>query len=185
MSDLTIGPNDDGWGDAAAENAARVIKGTLLKFSDWHWTKGKDNNEVEAGISLAALATAAGWVRWHDGKPVEYLMRQPGKKLPERDELGDLDKTKWELDPKGQPKDPVAEHALRLPRRHDQCRSIHLRHLELGRASSCQRSCRANPADALQGPGRVASRRTSRRALDDEIWQKVETVLQGGRLARR
>jgi hypothetical protein len=29
-----------------------------------------------------------------------------GKKLPERDELGDLNKTEWELDPDDQPKDP-------------------------------------------------------------------------------
>src|SRR5262245_53619311 len=33
-------------------------------------------------------------------------MRQPGKKLSERDELGDLDKTQWELGPDGQSKDP-------------------------------------------------------------------------------
>ena len=106
MNDLAIIQSDDGWGDAAAENAERVIKGTLLKFSDWRWTKGKEGTEIPEGTQLVALATAAGWVKWLDGKPVEYLMRQPGKKLSERDELGDLDKTKWELGPDGQPKDP-------------------------------------------------------------------------------
>jgi hypothetical protein len=35
MNHLAIVQTDDGWGDAAAENAARVIKGVLLKFSDW------------------------------------------------------------------------------------------------------------------------------------------------------
>jgi hypothetical protein len=106
MNDLAIVKTDDGWADAAAENAERVIKGTLLKFADWKWTKGKENIEVKEGISLLALATAAGWVKWHNGKPVEYRMRGPGKKLPERDELGDLDQTEWELDPHDQPKDP-------------------------------------------------------------------------------
>ena len=106
MNDLAVVRNDDGWDDAAAENAERVIKGTRLKYSDWKWTKGKEGIEVEKSISLVALATAAGWVKWYGGKPVEYLMREPGKRLPERDELGDLDKTKWELGPDGQPKDP-------------------------------------------------------------------------------
>jgi len=107
VKNLAIVQSDDGWADAAAENAERVIKGTLLKYSDWKWTKGKENIEVKEDISFVALATAAGWVKWHDGKPSgEPLTRQPGKKLPERDELGDLDKTEWELGPDGQPKDP-------------------------------------------------------------------------------
>ena len=106
MKNLTIVQTDDGWGDAAAENAERVIKGTLVKFFDWHWTKGKEGTEVEEGTTLVALGTAAAWVKWYGGKPVEYIIRQPGKKLPDRDELGDLDKTKWELGPDGQPKDP-------------------------------------------------------------------------------
>jgi hypothetical protein len=106
MNHLPTVPSDDGWSDAAAEKAQHVIKGTLLKYSDGKWTKGKEGVEVEEGISLVALATAAAQVKWHDGKPVEYIMRQPGKKLPERDELGDLDKTKWQLGPDDQPKDP-------------------------------------------------------------------------------
>ena len=50
MNSLVTIQNDDGWDDAAAENAERVIKGTLLKFSDWRWTKGKEGIEVEEGI---------------------------------------------------------------------------------------------------------------------------------------
>ena len=106
MKNLPTVQSDDGWGDAAAENAERVIKGTLLKCSDWKWAKGKEGIELEEGISLVALATAAGWVKWYEGKPVEYVMREPGKRLPDRDELGDLDQTKWELGSDGQPKDP-------------------------------------------------------------------------------
>ena len=54
-----------------------------------------------------ALGTAAAWVKWYGGKPVEYLMRQPGKKLPERDELSDPEGCgTWETGPDGNPKDP-------------------------------------------------------------------------------
>jgi hypothetical protein len=97
---------DDGWGDAAAEASERVIRGTLLKFSDWKWSKGKEGTEVEEGATLVALDTAAAWVKWSEGKPVEYRLRQPGRKLPEREELGNLDKGDWEAGPDGQPKDP-------------------------------------------------------------------------------
>ena len=107
MKNLAIVQVDDGWSDAAAENAERVIKGTLLKFGEWRWTKGKEGTEVEAGTTLIALGTAAGWVKWYGGKPVEYLMREPGKRLPERDELSDPEGCgTWEIGPDGKPKDP-------------------------------------------------------------------------------
>jgi hypothetical protein len=105
-NDLTITSIDDGWGDAAAEQEASNIRGTLLKFSDWRWSKGKESVEVEEGTQLVALSTRAGWVRWQDKKPVEYKMKETGKDLPDREELGDTDKSKWPLGPDDQPKDP-------------------------------------------------------------------------------
>jgi hypothetical protein len=90
-------PANDGWGDAAAEAGERTIRGTLLKFADWRWTAGKE---------ATPLATAAGWVRWENGKPVEHRMREPGRRLPDRDELGYTDETEWEDGPSGDPKDP-------------------------------------------------------------------------------
>jgi hypothetical protein len=104
MNDLV--QSDDGWGDAAAESAERPIKGTLVKFSDWKWFKGKESTEIEEGTALVALGTAAAQVKWAGGKPVEYRMRQAGHRLLERDELGDLDESEWEFGPDGQPKDP-------------------------------------------------------------------------------
>jgi hypothetical protein len=107
MTNLPSAPSsDDGWNDEASASAGRMIKGTLLKFSDWHWTKGKEGIKVEDGTSLLALGTAAGWVKWQGGKPVEYKMRQAGHPLPERDELGDDDEANWETGPDGEPKDP-------------------------------------------------------------------------------
>jgi hypothetical protein len=104
----TYQANDDGWADAAREAAERHVRGTLLKFADRQWTKGNEAIPLEEGTHLVALETAAGWVKWHDGKPdpANYRMRQPGKSLPEREELGDLDKDQWEPGPDGAPRDP-------------------------------------------------------------------------------
>jgi hypothetical protein len=97
---------DDGWSDAANEAAERTIRGTLLKFADWRWTAGKEATPLKDGTRLVALATAAMWVRWEDGKPVEYRVREPGKRLPYRDELSHLDESEWEEGPNGEPIDP-------------------------------------------------------------------------------
>ena len=97
---------DDGWDDAAAEMASKVLRGTLLKFADWKWIKGVEATEVEEGTQLVALGTTAAWVKWQGGKPVQYVMRQPGQKLPDREELGDLDEALWELGPDNKPRDP-------------------------------------------------------------------------------
>jgi hypothetical protein len=100
---------DDGWTDAAAEAYQRAVRGTLLKFADKDWTRGKEAEPVEKGTQLVATGTAAAQVKWSGGRPIEYIMRQPGKKLPERDALGDLDQAQWEIAPDGKTKrDPWA-----------------------------------------------------------------------------
>jgi len=99
-------PADDGWGDAAAEGAERMIRGRLLKFADWRWTAGKENEEIASGTKLVAMATAAAWIRWENGRPVETIVRQPGKPLPEREDLGHDDENEWEEGPSGDPQDP-------------------------------------------------------------------------------
>ena len=52
------------------------------------------------------------WVRWEDGKPVEYLVRRPGERLPDRDTLGHTHEGEWETGPGGEPKDPWANTRL-------------------------------------------------------------------------
>jgi len=98
----------DGWDDAAAEAEARIIRGPLLKFNDWKWSIGKEKEwvEIEMRRRLIALATAAGYVKWQGGKPVEYRMREPGTRMPDRPDLGDNDRVKWEIGPDDQPRDP-------------------------------------------------------------------------------
>src|SRR5262249_44345474 len=98
-NDLMIPSNDDGWADAAAEAAERVIKGTLLKFADGQWSKGKEATAVPVGTQLVALGVTAAWVKWFDQKPVEYRMRQPGTRLPDREELPDQEESDWQVGP--------------------------------------------------------------------------------------
>ena len=99
-------PASDGWNDAAAEAAERTIRGTLLKFADWRWTAGKEATPIADGTKLVALATVAMWVRWEDSKPAEYRMREPGQRLPDREELGHDDESLWGKGPSGEPQDP-------------------------------------------------------------------------------
>jgi hypothetical protein len=70
-------PATDGWSDAAAEAAERTIRGQLLKFADRRWTVGKEATAIQDGTKLIALATAAMWVRWEDGKPVNIARANP------------------------------------------------------------------------------------------------------------
>jgi hypothetical protein len=96
----------DGWSDTAAEIESQVLRGKLLKFADWRWTKGTEGDEVQEGTQLVAIGTAAAWVKWAGGKPVQYVTRQPRKMLPDREELGDRDDFAWELGPDNRPRDP-------------------------------------------------------------------------------
>jgi hypothetical protein len=96
----------DGWDDTAAEAESRVIRGSLLKFSEGRWFIGTENEAVKEGCQLVAVGTSAAWVRWQGGKPVEYRSREPGVPMPEREVLGDCDRTSWENGPDGQPRNP-------------------------------------------------------------------------------
>jgi hypothetical protein len=115
MSDLTIPRNtsiaivDDGWETAAAEAEERGVNGTILKFVDGRWSAGKEEIEDGKGPQLAALETREAWLPWRDGKPGKPIFREPGKPLPKRSELGDMDRAEWEPGFDGQPRDPWVE----------------------------------------------------------------------------
>jgi hypothetical protein len=96
----------DGWDDTAAEAESRIIRGSLLKFSEGRWSIGKENEAVKEGRQLVAVATAAAWVKWQGGKPVEYRLREAAMPMPEREQLGDCDRAGWEDGSDGQPRDP-------------------------------------------------------------------------------
>src|SRR5262249_17304586 len=50
----------DGWDQEADEAASHSIRGTLLKFADWRWTRGKEKEVVPNGTQLVALDVRAG-----------------------------------------------------------------------------------------------------------------------------
>jgi hypothetical protein len=101
-------PADDGWNDAADEASERMIRGSLLKFADWRWTTGKEGTRVPDGTRLVALATAAAWNRWEDGKIAETRVRRPGERMPEREDLGYTDEDQWETNVNDEAQDPWA-----------------------------------------------------------------------------
>src|SRR5262245_48388982 len=103
---------DDGWSDAAQETGERMIRGKILKFADWRWIAGKEGEVVPDGTTLIALAAVAMWVRWQGGKPVEHIVRQPGRRLPDREELSNTDESEWECSAGGEPIDPWANTRL-------------------------------------------------------------------------
>jgi hypothetical protein len=102
MNILPMKAMNDGWEDAAAEAEKQLLRGSMLKFSDWNWSVGKEAVPMEKGRQLVAVNVAAAWVRWEDGKPVEYRLRVAGDRMPEREELGDDNEAAWE----GRPRDP-------------------------------------------------------------------------------
>jgi hypothetical protein len=98
---------DDGWDEAAAETSGRAIQGTLLKFNDWKWTPGKEALPLNEGTRLVAVKTAAAYVRWEDKRPVEYIWREKGKQLPDREALSMWeDRSGWEIGLSGDKEDP-------------------------------------------------------------------------------
>jgi hypothetical protein len=101
----------DGWHVAAAENNARVIRGSIITFADWHWTVRGDSAHID-GRRLVAVGTQALWQKWEGGKPTAHILREPDKQLPERDELDDVEATAWETGPGGAPKDPWSNTRL-------------------------------------------------------------------------
>lgn len=95
------------YGDQVSQKS---IVGKLLKFSKGDYLMGEDNEEVEEGTQFIANMDElmVGWIRWEDGKPTDQIMGRvsEGYQAPKRNTLGDDDKDQWEVDEKGQPRDP-------------------------------------------------------------------------------
>jgi hypothetical protein len=104
MNDYT--EDDGGWNDTAKESEQRLLRGSLLRFADWKWRRGKEQELVPEGTELVAEAIKAAWIRWQNGKIVEQIVRQNGQRLPDRDELSNTDEADWPLGPSGEPADP-------------------------------------------------------------------------------
>ncbi|MDI2073897.1 hypothetical protein ABIF68_003666 [Bradyrhizobium japonicum] len=89
--------------------APQHIVGKLLKFSKGDWLAGENSEPVKQKTFIVGMhALATGWVRWENFKPIEHAMVivSSGLQWPRRHELGDNDPSTWEIDDRGQKKDP-------------------------------------------------------------------------------
>jgi hypothetical protein len=95
--------NDDGF--AVQEKNSTTIIGRMLKFTDGQFVMDK-TEKLPADTKLVAIAVVTAWVHWRDGKPVEHLVTHPGQAHPEREDLADLDSSKWPRGLSDEPNDP-------------------------------------------------------------------------------
>jgi hypothetical protein len=90
--------------------APRHIIGKLLRFSKGDFFAGEESEPIPVGtkLTVAPDELLAGWIKWTDGKPTEHnMVRVADRKLPaKRSDLGDQDRSVWERDDRGEPRDP-------------------------------------------------------------------------------
>jgi hypothetical protein len=95
----------------AASESGQDIIGKLIKFSKGDYLCEKA--EVPSGSEFLAAVDAlvVGWQRWVGKQPIERRLGRlaDGFREPEREELGHLDESQWELDSEGRPQDPWAK----------------------------------------------------------------------------
>jgi hypothetical protein len=109
MNYLTPIKTDQAQALAVAAQEERTGElGKILKFNKGKYFVGDD--EVKLGREYIAhtVQWTRGWVKFVDSIPTEKRIGRAvdGFKVPEREELGDLDKSHWEKDSAGNPRDP-------------------------------------------------------------------------------
>jgi hypothetical protein len=93
------------------EIQSRRWVGTLLKFNKGKYLAGKEDKVIPIGTKLVVAfdSVECGWEHWEDGTLINSRtgLLIEGYQWPARDELGDMDRGKWSVDPNtGQRKDP-------------------------------------------------------------------------------
>ena len=102
-NNLPIHMADDGFGDAL--DADRVIQGTILKCVDGHWSD-REGVAFPPETKMLAMSTAICLQCWKDGQPIDTIIKQPNKPLPDIDALNaKIPESEWEpgLDEKPRP----------------------------------------------------------------------------------
>lgn len=95
----------DGF-DVVAGDDSRLIRGEILKCTDGHWST-KSGDPVATGTRMLVLGVADFLQRWCEQKVIETIVREPGKLLPELEELNaQIPKEQWEAGLDGQPRAP-------------------------------------------------------------------------------
>ena len=103
-------PETNPWEAYGNAVATRTTVGELLKFTKGDYIAGPYSDEIPTGTRLYAVMDTlnVGWLKWQDNRPAEQIMGAVGEGFqpPRRADLGDLDKTQWETDEEGHPRDP-------------------------------------------------------------------------------
>jgi hypothetical protein len=104
-------PSDNPWLAYGAAASTRSFNGDLLKFSKGDYSAGQDNREIPTGTRVIADMDSlkVGWMKWEDSRPVDDShmgLVVERFKPPRRAELGDNDKSLWEVDDDDKPRDP-------------------------------------------------------------------------------
>jgi hypothetical protein len=90
----------------------RAFPGLLLKFTKGDWAVGRDGDVLPIGTQLVPVMNSLmiGWQFWQNSEPSDPRMGfyVEGFMPPKRRELGDTDKTLWEIGVNGEPRDPWA-----------------------------------------------------------------------------
>jgi hypothetical protein len=85
---------DDGFG-VQERPGNNFIIGAMMKFDDGAFIVSK-TEPLPLGTVLVALDITTAWVKWWDSLPAEHRITQSGQFHPEREDLGDLDRTQWQ-----------------------------------------------------------------------------------------
>jgi hypothetical protein len=104
----TTGSNP--WLEYGAAVGVNDITGDLLTFTKGDYLAGRDKRVVAIGTQLVANMDSLeiGFIKWQNNRPADRRMGRcaDGYKPAKRAELGDNDKTLWETDDDGNPRDP-------------------------------------------------------------------------------
>jgi hypothetical protein len=97
------------WREAVNDEAGASF-GAFLKFAKGDWVLGEQGKKVpeEARFVADLNDYYRGWVRWWCGKPTDHLIGRvvDRHQVPAREELGELDESRWEAEPNGLRRDP-------------------------------------------------------------------------------
>jgi hypothetical protein len=120
MTTTTTTTDIDNELDAFAETAAANLQrntGALLTYKKRKFLYGKEKTELPLGTEMIAIMheIKRGHVKWIDGRIVKLAIgRVVDRFKPDRDVLGDHDKSEWPFDYNGKQSDPWV-HTVYIP----------------------------------------------------------------------
>ncbi len=95
MNEVVRTGGGDGWDSHSSDEGAGLVRGPLIKFADWRYTRGGE--PLADGTAFLAIDVAMAWVMFVPGGPPIHVLPGPSGYLPDRNTLGYLDESQWEF----------------------------------------------------------------------------------------